>query len=150
MSTHAHNNINVLLLVDDDKDEHFLFRAALNEAGCSDLILFNAFTAQEGLDLLKDSAIPPNIVFLDINMPGMDGFECLSNIHQLPGYHNIPIVIYSTSNARKTMDRMRELGASYFLTKTLISDLSPVLAFLCGRATEEITDKARKILHVLH
>jgi CheY-like chemotaxis protein len=59
----------------------------------------------------------PDIVFLDINMPMMSGFEFLSEIKRVDHLSHIPIVIFTTSNSPEQIKQSRELGASAFLTK---------------------------------
>ena len=66
-----------ILLIDDDADEHELFSAAL-ETVCKGCTFLSARGADEALQVLD--AIIPDFIFLDINMPAKDGFQCLSEI----------------------------------------------------------------------
>ncbi|WP_133054637.1 response regulator [Niastella populi] len=59
----------------------------------------------------------PDLLFLDWNMPKWTGKQCLIAIRRLPGYSEIPIIIYTTSREMKDKDDALRLGASYFLSK---------------------------------
>jgi CheY-like chemotaxis protein len=82
-----------VLLIDDDEDEQFFFTEALKEIGAP-VKLFFAPTANEGIKLLK--FLLPDIVFMDINMPALSGFDCLEIIKCDTRISKIPIIIYST------------------------------------------------------
>ena len=64
-----------ILLVDDDADDQLLFRSALSQVDSQ----VNIQTASNGAVALKQMEIPPppDIIFLDLNMPVMNGYECL-------------------------------------------------------------------------
>jgi CheY-like chemotaxis protein len=66
-----------ILLIDDDVDEQFFFTEALKEINAS-AKFFYADTAKEGIDLAKD--LLPDFIFIDINMPAVNGLECLDLI----------------------------------------------------------------------
>jgi DNA-binding response OmpR family regulator len=91
-------------------------------------IPFNCFFANNGevaLKHLKDETIPlPDFIFLDLNMPKLNGKECLIEIKKLPRYSTVPLIIYTTSSNQKDKQEIMQLGAHYFLTKpTRISEL---------------------------
>jgi CheY-like chemotaxis protein len=70
-----------------------------------------------GLHKLKTSATLPDIIFLDLNMPVMNGFEFLQQIKNEKHLLNIPVGIFTTSNMMDDMERTKELGARFFITK---------------------------------
>ena len=63
------------------------------------------------------STTRPDIIFLDINMPIMDGWECLKKLKSDSSYHDIPVIMYSTSSAKRDIDMAYNLGARLFMTK---------------------------------
>jgi DNA-binding response OmpR family regulator len=67
--------------------------------------------------LLSDTVEIPDVIFLDLKMPMMDGFECLADIRDLEKYANTPVIIYSTSYHPKEIIRLNEMGASLYLQK---------------------------------
>lgn len=110
------NLLNVFL-ADDDSDDRTFFSDALREIPIQTKISeFN-----NGVDLmaglLSDTVEIPDVIFLDLKMPMMDGFECLADIRDLEKYANTPVIIYSTSYHPKEITRLNEMGASLYLQK---------------------------------
>ena len=107
----THKNI---FLVDDDLDDQFFFIEALSEI--ENATLYDvANNGKEALDRLKDSVILPGLIFMDINMPVMNGIECLSEIIKNPQIRNIPVVMLTTDTGQAEL--ACKLGARAFLTK---------------------------------
>lgn len=70
----------------------------------------------------------PHLIFLDINMPRRTGFEVMEWLRQQATLQSIPIIVVSSSEEPKDIERAIQLGASQYLTKPLISkSLAPVL-----------------------
>ena len=116
------------LLVDDDADDADLFCEAV--AGISPGM--QCFTAETGAALfeLLDRMLPdkPDIIFLDINLPIMDGWKCLERLKSDSNYKDIPVIMYSTSSARRDILMAYDIGARVFLTKPDdFDDLSRIL-----------------------
>jgi CheY-like chemotaxis protein len=106
---------NSILLVDDDKDDQIIFIAALNEI--ENTTLYDvAENGKEALDKLKNSLFLPDLIFIDINMPVMNGIECLTEIIKNPNLNKIPIVIISSSSPPK--DVIHKCGSPTFIKKT--------------------------------
>ena len=103
-----------ILLVDDDLDECDLFTTALKQVA-NDFELKHVIECSDLLSTIKETR--PDIVFLDINMPGMSGIECLKNIRAEKKYQSLPIIIYSTSNNRVNIQEAYENKANYYVIK---------------------------------
>jgi CheY-like chemotaxis protein len=103
-----------VLLIDDDQDEHEIFKSALY--GYDPTInFFSAYDGQGGLDfLLKERA---NYIFLDINMPRINGIEILTLLKKDDALKDIPVIIYSTSDGRGFKKMSLNLGAANYFTK---------------------------------
>jgi CheY-like chemotaxis protein len=103
-----------ILLVDDDPEEFELFETAMAEVrpgvklvhsdGCTDLLE----------TVLKHN---PDIVFIDINMPAINGIECLKDIRSRKEFRNLPIIMYSTSNSRIHIEQSFENKANFYIVK---------------------------------
>ena len=124
-------NVSTLLLVDDDADEMEIFQEAINALD-SALQLVYIPSAAQALSLLTAKSIIPDIIFLDLNMPGMTGKECLLQLRKLKYLDDTPVIIYSTSQNQNEVDEVLKFGASLFLTKpgdfkTLYTELKLIL-----------------------
>jgi CheY-like chemotaxis protein len=89
-----------ILLADDDKDDCFLFREALSELP----IPTELETVHDGEELMtyleNNSDNLPQVLFLDLNMPKKNGFECLTEIKHNKKLNQIPVIMFSTSYPR--------------------------------------------------
>ncbi len=103
-----------IFLAEDDEDDSELFKLGIYSAGISaDITL-----AENGSQLLSFmSQILPDIIFLDLNMPGMDGKTCLKAIRKNESYNTIPVVIFTTSSSEKDIKDTLKSGANLFVTK---------------------------------
>jgi len=108
-----------ILLVDDDADDCLLFCEAINVIDDN----IECVIANNGAEaLLKLDAIVPDIIFMDINMPVLDGKECLKQIKSTEILKNIPTVICSTSSDQIEINDILNMGAGY-ITKPVSFDL---------------------------
>lgn len=107
---------NLCLLIDDDLDDQEIFALALQQVN-PDLNFMTATSAHEALAKLALPSPRPSYIFLDLNMPRMNGKECLREIKKMPHLKDIPVVIYSTSSLRNDVVETLRLGASEFITK---------------------------------
>ena len=84
-----------IVLVDDDLDDVLLFRQAIKDINKA----IDCVELGSGADLLNYLAIAsytPRLIFLDYNMPGMNGLECLKALRAIEKYREIPVVVYTT------------------------------------------------------
>jgi len=115
---------NRIFLIDDDEDDGYIFNVALGHLPHHFELLYYQ-DSEKALATLSDTAFnPPDMLFIDWNMPKLSGNHCLQSIRKLPGYANIPIIICSTSHHVELDKEVRLLGASHFLAKpSTIKDL---------------------------
>jgi len=105
-----------ILLVDDDPDDQLFFIDAVKEL--IPAIECNiANNGKEALHQLQEFSSPPSLIFLDLNMPYMNGFECLTELRKVNQYKEIPVIILSTSNNPNDKERTIAMGANFFVTK---------------------------------
>src|SRR5204863_3105714 len=97
-----------ILIVDDDPEDISLFCEAIHEID-SFFKCIAAKNGNEALQLLSKLAKLPDYIFLDINMPGMNGFECLSEIKKNPKLENIPVVMHSSTLSKEEINKSKEL-----------------------------------------
>lgn len=109
--------VTTVLIVDDDLDDRALLLEALQEADGT-LQCFCAGNGQEALRLLlQPDARCPDLIFLDLNMPRMNGKAFLKHLGQMDAFNQIPVIIYTTSKLAEDIAETRQLGAAQFITK---------------------------------
>jgi CheY-like chemotaxis protein len=112
-----HQRERIIFLADDDVDDCDLFEDALNEVS-EDVTLKTAGDGIKLMNILVDTVPPaPDVIFLDLNMPRKNGFECLAEIKSDSKLKNIPVIIFSTSAEKEFIDRVYSGGANYYLCK---------------------------------
>lgn len=114
----AANSPKNIFLADDDEDDRMLFMDAVCDLELS--VLVSAATdGAELLEMLSQNLHKlPEIIFLDINMPGKTGFECLKEIRSADGkLKTVRIVMLSTSKSPENIDLCYELGADFYAVK---------------------------------
>ena len=106
------------LLIDDDHDDQLVFSIIIDKLGKS-IFCVTADSALEGLKRLQeDPTFVPDSIFLDLNLPGMNGIDCLARIKADPNLSKIPIVIYTTSSQKLDIEKAKSLGAVDFIVKS--------------------------------
>jgi CheY-like chemotaxis protein len=110
-------NHNHILLIDDDADDQLIFIDALGEiaVGIECAIAKNGL---EAIEYLKTAIRTPSLIFLDLNMPLMNGFQCLEKIKKDERFKHLPVVVYTTSDDPIDKKRSKESGAEMFFSKT--------------------------------
>ena len=105
------------LVIDDDSDDRELFSEALASVD-PEIVCDQATDGAEALKRLTLHEIDkPDIVFLDINMPVMNGWQFLTRLKSEDQYKNIPVIVYTTSSNLKDKLIADDLGALCFITK---------------------------------
>ncbi len=122
------------LLADDDEDDQLLFGEALGSlpTAVTCEMVKNGMEAISFLERNKTRL--PACVFLDLNMPIMNGLKCLAQIKQIPDFKDLPVIIYSTSAHQQYIDESRSLGALDFFVKP--SDYKGLKEYLRKTAME--------------
>ena len=104
-----------ILIVEDDLDDQFNFKEAINDLG-AEMQYQIANNGHEAFEFLEKTPAV-DIIFLDLNMPLLDGFETLRTLKQTEKYWDIPVYILSTSNNKGDISLCNSLGAKEFVTK---------------------------------
>lgn len=103
-----------IFLIEDDEDDQLFFSIALSEI--EHTVLFPvAKNGQEALATLANMTVLPDFIFMDINMPKMNGIECLKAIKDIPRIKGIPIVMLTSSIIEKSLTL--QLGAQAYIKK---------------------------------
>ena len=106
-----------ILLADDDMDDCRFFKEALEALPLTTKLT----TVNNGEELmtylLENTDHQPHVLFLDINMPRKNGFECLSEIKHHDKLKDLPVVMFSTSNAQDKINILFNTGADVYIRK---------------------------------
>jgi len=106
-----------IILADDDTDDCHFFKEALATLPLTtQLKIVN--DGEELMNYLEENSDHlPHVLFLDINMPRKDGFECLSEIKHHEKLKDLPVVMFSTSKAQEKIDILFKGGADVYIRK---------------------------------
>ncbi|HVV01151.1 MAG TPA: response regulator [Verrucomicrobiae bacterium] len=114
----------VILLVDDREDDILLVRRAFSRAHVVNPVQTVksgeeavAYLQGEGKFSNRDEYPLPELILLDLKMPGMSGFDVLAWIREQPGLRTIRVVVLTASDHMRDVNRAYELGANSFLVK---------------------------------
>lgn len=106
-----------VLLADDDKDDAEIFQQALQVVAPS-IGFSHVDKGSEIFDYLNDEKnARPNVIFLDLNMPEMNGWQVLAKIKNEKQFQSIPIIIYTTSSNPREYEIAQDLDAHGLITK---------------------------------
>lgn len=116
-----------ILLADDDDDDCLFFKEALEELPISTK-LTTVTDGNQLMQLLYQLDTLPHVLFLDLNMPRKNGYECLSEIQISPSLRELPVIIFSTSFDKDSVNQLHDYGAHYYIRKPgEFNDLKNVL-----------------------
>jgi CheY-like chemotaxis protein len=108
----------LITLADDDEDDRLFFTDAFDELKIN-TVVNTVNNGKELLNYLNDpKTILPNIIFLDLNMPILNGIDCLKQIKSNDKFNDIAIAIYSTSSSGQDVEDTFVLGANIYIKKT--------------------------------
>ncbi len=117
-----------ILLVEDDEDDRMFFADALEslKLNCELHQVPNGKSCLEFVERAAENG--PDLIFLDLNMPTMNGAKCLEQIRQNENMRDVMIAIYSTSDAEKDIEKTYSLGADLYVKKpSSFKDLKSLL-----------------------
>src|SRR5437870_3602018 len=114
-----------LLVVDDNPADAYLVRAALTQLIAQGALQCSTVPdGEQALAFLRHHApytqvAPPDLIFLDLNLPGRSGYEVLAELHQDPALRSVPVVVLTSSDNPQDTSQCYELGASEYLVKPM-------------------------------
>ena len=105
------------MLADDDKDDCLFFSDILSNLPVETSLTIVKDGEQLFSHLAKSAEILPEVLFLDLNMPKKNGYECLAEIKSNTLLNKIPIIIFSKSYDEEKANRLYDKGAHYYICK---------------------------------
>lgn len=124
----------ILFMIDDDQDDREIFQEAISDCDPNIELLF-AGDGMEALEILNAGKAHPDVIFLDYNMPRMNGLDCLRQLKRDAKTKDIPTIMYTTSGDREQEKVVLLLGADHYMRKTtsyktLCSELKRLLVLV--------------------
>lgn len=101
-----------VLIVEDDSDSQYIYRIFLDHHGFE---VLSAGTSQEGIRLARESK--PDVILMDVSIPGMDGWTTTRLLKREPGTSSIPVIVITAHAFPEHRERAREAGCDGFLSK---------------------------------
>lgn len=119
----------LILIVEDSDDDYEATQRALKKSGNLGNPLFRCCDGQEALDYLHQKGpfegkdvVRPGLILLDLNMPGIDGHAVLRAIKEDDSFKDIPVVVLTTSDAKRDIDACYKDGANTYIQKPVDLD----------------------------
>jgi len=100
--------LDCILLIDDDEPTNYLNKLTLEQMGCTRHVRI-AQSGQAALDYLRNNSPRPDLIFLDINMPAMDGWEFMEQYKKLPEEQKADIVLIMLTTSLNPDDKLKTL-----------------------------------------
>ena len=138
------------LIADDDTDDSGMFCEALYHVAPKKMQCLRVENGQELFEFLShEGRSMPDLIFLDINMPIMNGWQCLKKLKDDSSWKQIPTIMYSTSSSRRDIDLAYELGAMLFVTKPEdIDELRGILEVFATSSEGSLVNELHKFSSV--
>jgi CheY-like chemotaxis protein len=138
-------NKKTIILADDDRDDIEMFCEVLETVN-ENMHCICAENGDRTLKLLNEINEKPDLIFLDINMPVMNGWECLKFIKSNTDYKDIPVIMISTSSYKNDMDKASDLGAvGYFVKPNDYNDLKYLLQTITSNLESGLSEALVKL-----
>ena len=120
-----------IMMIEDNEDHALLIRRALETSDCSVEHYVDGASALKVFQKIKNCEGRPDLILLDLQLPGMNGFEILQAVKKIDSLQHVPVVMLTTSARQQEIEKAYQLGAAGYLVKSedfsvLISKLTSV------------------------
>jgi CheY-like chemotaxis protein len=106
-----------IILVENDEDERFFMNEGFQGSGLFEIIA-QVVNGDELFEWLEEHPrILPDVILSDLNMPGKNGYDIITEMTNSPGWSHIPVIIASTSSTATIIDKCMNLGAAGYVVK---------------------------------
>jgi DNA-binding response OmpR family regulator len=106
----------IALYIDDDLEDTEIFQEAIRSVD-PDVVFYTASDGYEGFRVLEQITVVPDFIFLDVNMPRMNGKDFLTQIKKKVTFRCIPVIMYSTTSHQEEILAYKRMGAYDFIRK---------------------------------
>lgn len=138
-----------IVLIDDNKDHARILQWVFRKTGRDDMFVHfgDGMSALEYLQgSVKESVQKPDLIFLDFNLPMLDGREVLRLLKEGESTRSIPVIVVSSSEREEDIRRAYELGATNYISKSeILEDVNPMLNSINSWWTSNTTNKSPEL-----
>ena len=107
-----------VFMIEDNEDHALLIRRGIEDSNCVVTHYLDPSEALKAFQGLQTQDEKPDLILLDMKLPGMDGFEVLKQLKQTKWFDRIPVVMLSTSCRKEEIQAAYQLGASGYVIKS--------------------------------
>ena len=118
------NSSKVIFYLNDDSDDLYFFKNTMGSLGHQVLVFHKA---EIMLKWLHRHPTKPEVIFLDVHVPILNGEEILSHLKSSHAYGSVPVVIISSIYPKKLVRQLLAVGANYLMKRTATNDLKTAL-----------------------
>lgn len=137
-------------IIDDDEDDRNLCLEAVKTLDVEVQCHFPVDCLEAMELMLQPGVTLPDLIFLDINMPRVDGWRCLANLKSNEILKHIPVIIHSTSAKDDDKEKASQMGALCFIPKFFdFKKLKTMMALIAGMLVNKSGDKICEAIHAL-
>lgn len=127
-----------ILVVEDYDDVRRMLKVLLESEKFQ---VLEAATGSEALDVIQDEI--PDVILMDLALPGFDGFETIRRIRAIEGFQNTPIVVLTAYTGPSTYETALQAGSNYFMAKPIdFDELAALLKDILGANTRPRSSRA--------
>ena len=120
-----------ILIAEDDFDDRLLIQDAFEANGIGTGVTQYAENGDELMTMLSNRQEPPTLIFMDLNMPKMDGREAIKAIKSDPQFKQIPVIVFTTSASEDDIQSSYLQGVNTYFTKpTMFKDLVEMISVI--------------------
>jgi len=136
-----------IFYTDDDADDRDVFREVIKEID-EEVYIFTQRDGEELMNILKNPPPRAHLIFLDLNMPGKNGYEVLREIRASEKLRDLPVIIFSTSSDEDSITQTKALGATLYINKpTSYTELKRILKQVLSIEWETVTPVGMDFLY---
>lgn len=124
IQTAQNQQLPTVLVIDDDAADILLIKRAFSLSTIGSIVV-SASDGEEALETLRElsaNASAPHLILLDLNMPGMDGWDTLKHIRADEKLKKLPVVVLTTSESQRDVDSVYALNANCYVQKPIELD----------------------------
>lgn len=111
-------NMKKIFLVDDNEDHALLIKRCVEDDHTSTVHFSDGLQVLKACEAMNGENAKPDLILLDLQLPGMNGFEVLMKLKQMKWLEQVPVVMLTTSRRREEIEKAYQLGAAGFVVKS--------------------------------